>query len=72
MPIDLLVIFKGFFGFVIFFFCIIVVIKGVGRRGGGGGGGSVLGCYERVPDFTDTQKRITFGTKCNIEHETMH
>ena len=69
MLIDSLVIFKGFFGFVIFFFCIIVVIKGVGRRGGGG---SVLGCYERVPGFTDTQKRITFGTKCNIEHETMH
>ena len=64
MLIDSLLIFKGFFGFVIFFFCIIFVIKGVGRGGGRGvGGGSVLGCYERVPGFTDTQKRITFGTK---------
>ena len=49
-------IFKGFFGFVIiiiiiiiiiFFFCLIFVIKGVGRA-------SVLGCYGRVPGFTET------------------
>lgn len=57
-------IITGFFGFVIFF-CLIFVIKDVGR-------GSVLGCYGRVPGFTGTQKRITFGTKCNIERETMH
>ena len=35
------------------------------------GGGSVLGCYGRVPGFTDTEKRITFGTKCNSERKTM-
>ena len=39
MLIDSLLIFKGFFGFVIFFFCIIFVIKGVGRGGEGGGWG---------------------------------
>ena len=53
MLIDSLMIFKGFFGFVIiiiiifFFFAQFLLLRVLG-------GGSVLECYGRVPGFTET------------------